>query len=240
LTIPAGTWISVRNDQALSSDHNRPGDVFTATLVQPLIANGFVVARRGQIVSGHVVDALRARSHGDSSQLSLELSDLSLADGQQLPVRTQLVQYAGPGSHPGEDVATIGTVAAIGAVIGAAAKGGVGAGVGAVIGGMAGTIGVMSTRGKPTVVYPESTLTFRTVEPITISTERSNQAFVPVQQNDYETGGQRPTLRVAPRRPYYGGYYGAYPYPYPYPYFYGPGFYGPSFGVVIRGGGRRR
>src|SRR5579859_4684826 len=38
LTLPAGSWITVRIEQALSSDHNQPGDAFMATLVQPLIA----------------------------------------------------------------------------------------------------------------------------------------------------------------------------------------------------------
>ncbi len=35
-------------NEPLSSDHNVSGDTFTATLTQPLIANGYVVARRGQ------------------------------------------------------------------------------------------------------------------------------------------------------------------------------------------------
>ena len=60
LTLPAGTWISVRTDEVLSSDHNLPGDAFSATLAQPLVANGFVVARRGQILSGRVTDAVKA------------------------------------------------------------------------------------------------------------------------------------------------------------------------------------
>src|SRR5262245_49420057 len=57
LTLPAGSWISVRADQPLSSDYSRPGDGFTATLSQPLIADGRVVARRGQTVGGLVAVA---------------------------------------------------------------------------------------------------------------------------------------------------------------------------------------
>lgn len=232
LTIPAGTWISVRSDQALSSDHNQPGDVFTATLAQPLIANGFVVARRGQIITGRVAEAVKAGKVKGTSRLGLELTDLALADGQQLPVRTQLMQYSG-GTSQGRDAAAVGTTTALGAAVGAAADGGFGAGVGAGAGAAASVIGVLLTRGRPTEVFPETTLTFRTLEPVTISTG-SSQAFVPVQQSDYAPAPPaRPTLRVA-RRPYYGGVYA----PYPYPYFYGPGFYGPSFGVVIRGGRR--
>jgi hypothetical protein len=234
LTIPAGTWISVRNDQLLSSDHSQPGDAFTATLVQPLVANGFVVARRGQIITGHVVEAVKAGKVKGTSRLALELTDIGLVDGQQLPVRTQMIQYSGGTTHA-NDAAAIGTTTAVGAAIGAVADGGFGAGVGAAAGATASTIGVLLTRGRPTEVYPETVLTFRTVDALTISTANANQAFQPVRQGDYEpAAGARPTLRVAPRRPYYGGVYA----PYPYPYFYGPGFYGPSVGIVIHGGRR--
>src|SRR4051794_3558419 len=34
LRVPAGTWINVRVNQPISSDHNQPGDAFTATLAQ--------------------------------------------------------------------------------------------------------------------------------------------------------------------------------------------------------------
>ena len=113
LTIPAGTWISVRTDQALSSDHNQPGDAFTATLAQPLVASGFVVARRGQTISGRVVEAVKAGKVKGTSHLGLELTDIALVDGQQLPVRTQLIQYSG-GTSQGRDAAAIGTTTAIG------------------------------------------------------------------------------------------------------------------------------
>ena len=44
LTLPAGTLVTVRTTQTLSSDHNRPGDGFTTVLDQPLIAQGWIVA----------------------------------------------------------------------------------------------------------------------------------------------------------------------------------------------------
>src|SRR6266404_9579215 len=34
LTLPAGSWITVRMEQPLSSDRNQPGDAFMATLAQ--------------------------------------------------------------------------------------------------------------------------------------------------------------------------------------------------------------
>ena len=225
LTLPAGSWISVRTDEVLSSDHNLPGDAFTATLAQPLVANGYVVARRGQILSGRVADAVKAGRVKGTSRLALELTDLTLADGENLPVQTQLIQYAG-GTSKGRDATAIGTATGVGAAVGAAADGGVGAGVGAAAGAAASTIGVLMTRGRPTEVYPESLLTFRTTEPLTIATDRASIAFTPVRQEDYEPDAQPRQPHLA-RRPVWGGY--PYPYP-PYPY------YGGVNVVIVRGG----
>src|SRR5579864_3967613 len=44
LTIKQGTWATVRTNSWLSSDRNQQGDTFTATLEQPLVVDGFVVA----------------------------------------------------------------------------------------------------------------------------------------------------------------------------------------------------
>ena len=49
LTLPAGTLVVVRTTQWISSDKNKTGDVFTLILDQPLVAQGWVVGRIGQI-----------------------------------------------------------------------------------------------------------------------------------------------------------------------------------------------
>jgi hypothetical protein len=237
----------VRVNQPLSSDNNQPGDSFTATLAQPLIAEGRVVARRGQLIIGRVGEAARASHNKGTSRLGLELTEATLVDGQQLPIHTQLVLRNGQNSLSGQDAATIGVTTGVGAAIGGAVDGGVGAGIGALAGAAVSTIGVLATRGKPTVVYPETPITFRLEAPLVISTGRSAQAFQPVNQQDFN---QQPTLarqgptmgpRYAPA-PYYPSYYSPYFYS---PYYYGPGFYGPSFyfysgrGYYGRGWGRR-
>jgi hypothetical protein len=224
LTLAAGSWITIRVNQPLSSDHNQPGDAFTATLMQPLVANGRVVARRGQTVAGRVAEAVKAGHVKGTSRLGLQLTELSLVDGQQVPVRTQLVDRQGDTSV-GRDVAAVGTTTAVGAAVGAAADRGFGAGMGAIAGAGAGIIGVLATRGRATVVYPETVLTFRLEAPVAISTERSEDAFQPVSQRDYE---QRELQRQRPPRlaggpPPYGS-----PYPYPYVGYYPPLYYGPS------------
>jgi hypothetical protein len=236
LTLPAGTWITIRVDQPLSSDHNQPGDFFAATLAQPLVADGIVVARRGQMVGGVVSEAVKAGRAKGVSHLRLELAELSLVDGRQVTVKSQLVDRRGDTSL-GRDAAAIGTTTGVGAAIGAAAAGGFGAGMGAIAGAGASTIGVLLTRGRPTVVYPETPLTFRLEAPVMISTVSAPDAFQPVSQSDY---GQSMQYRVAGPGPgaYSNRYYSSYPYGYsPYwynPYWYG-GFWGPSFFFGGRG-----
>ena len=230
LTMPAGSWITVRVNEPLSSDHNQAGDTFTATLVQPVVAEGRVIARRGQTVAGRVSEAQKAGRVKGVSRLAIELTEMSLVDGRQAQLQTQLVQHSA-GSSTGRDAAAVGTATGMGAAIGAAADGGFGAGMGAIAGAAASTIGVLVTRGRATEVYPETVLTFRLDAPLTISTERAEEAFQPVQQQDYE---QRAQLSRRPpqlaRRPYYA------PYPYWGPGYWGPGYYGS--GVIIYGGGR--
>jgi hypothetical protein len=250
LRVPAGTWITVRVNQPLSSDRNQPGDAFTATLAQPIVAEGRVIARRGQTVGGRVVEVQKAGHVKGTSRLGIELTELSLVDGQQLPIRTQLALRQGPTSV-GRDAAAIGTATGVGALIGAAADGGFGAGMGAIAGAGASVIGVLVTRGAPAVVYPEMLLTFRLEEPLVVSTERSYQAFQPATQDAYE---QPNTYRVAPPpvapRPYpyyYAGGYAPYGYYPPYPAYFGPYigtsvfFYsGPRYRYYGRGYGYRR
>jgi hypothetical protein len=219
-------------------------------LEQPLVAGGWVIARRGQIVTGQVVTAQKA--HGkDDSRLGVELVELTMVDGQVLPVTTQLVQTTGP-TYRRADGAIIGTTTGVGAVVGAIAGGGEGAAIGATAGAAAGIVGVLSTHGRPTILPAETLLSFRLEAPLAISTERSGVAFQPVGQRDYgdqDAYGPLPQGAVAGEGPapyyspyayptYYAGYYPYYPYyPYYYPYFgyYGLGFYGGFRGGFVGG-----
>ena len=234
LTIKQGTYVTVRVNQLLSSDRNHPGDAFTASLARPIIVDGVIVAQRGETIGGVVKEAQKAGRVEGVSRLGVQLTDLTLVDGQQVPIQSQLITWKGDTSV-GRDVAGVGATTATGAAIGAAVNGGVGAGVGAGAGLIVGTIGVLLTRGRPTVITPESVLTFRVEAPVTISTERAPYAFRYVNPNDYDrpynNGGPQLGYRPPPPGPYYSPYYG-YPY-YGYPYYpywggFGFGFY-PSF-----------
>ena len=192
LFAPVGTLLTVQTRERLSSKRNDSGDGFLAVLVQPLVVDGWVVARAGQTVIGSIVRAVEAGRTRGTSELGIELSELLLVDGQQLPVRTQLIRSEGPRSVD-RDIGAVAAGTGLGTIIGAAASGGRGAAIGAVAGAAASVIGVLSTRGRSTDVAAETELTFRLDAPLTISTERSAHAFLPVTADDYD---QAPTLQL--------------------------------------------
>jgi hypothetical protein len=236
MTLPAGTWIKVHIDRVLSTNHSKVGDVFSGTLAQPLIVNGFVVGRRGQNITGHVTAVAKAGRVKGTSEISLEINEIALADGQQIPIKTQLVEYHGQSTR-GNDAFAIGGTTLLGAAIGGAVNGGVGAGVGAAAGLVASTVGVLVTRGRPTVIFPEALLTFKTSEPVPFTTQNSTYSFQPAQPQDYSPAMPSRTLVGRPGYAPYGYYGGPYAYGYPYGYGYGYPFYG---GLYIGGRFGRR
>ncbi len=241
LTIKAGTYVTVRLNEGLSSDHSQAGDAFTATLMRPIVVDGIVVATIGQNVIGHVTEAKKAGHVSGVSRLGIQLVELPAIDGQQLPIQSELITRNGPTSV-GRDAGALAATTATGAAIGAAVGWGVGAGIGAAAGFVAGLTGVLVTRGEPLIVYPETVMTFRVTQDVPVSTEHNLQAFRLVQPSDYEQP-QAPALQRRPPPPpgphpgygyapypAYGApypYYGGYPFPaVGFYYGYGPRFYG--------------
>jgi hypothetical protein len=242
LTVRPGTYITVRMGQGLSSDHAQPGDTFLGTLAEPVVVDGIVVAQRGQTVYGRVTEAQKAGKVEGTSKLGVELTGLTVVDGQQLSLQSQMINRNGPTSN-GRDAGAVAGTTALGAAIGAGVGWGTGAAIGAGAGAVVGIAGVLFTRGRPTIIYPESVLTFQTKAPVEIATDHAPQAFRYVgSQQDYGRGAagysQRPPAggyAGAPAQGYGapapGYYYG--PAYYPYPYYWGPGFsvfVGPRFG----------
>jgi hypothetical protein len=212
LTIPAGTILLIRTNDFLSSDRNQLGDQFTAVLEQPIVVNGWVVARRGQTLIGQVKAVQKAGRVKGVSQLGLELTDMTVVNGQRMPILTELWKGSAGSSH-GEDAATVANTTALGAVIGAASDWGRGAAIGAGVGAAAGIGAVLLTRGRPTEIAPETPLSFQLVDPVTVDTTTARMAFLPVTQQDFgRDEHRRPRLARGPYGPC-GYYVPCYPYP---------------------------
>lgn len=168
VTVPAGTLIPVRLRDSLSAERHSTHDAFFATLDAPLIVEGLVIAERGSMVRGRVVEAVSPGRVKGRSALVLQLDELTTSDGQKVEIRTDAFRHEAESGVRG-DVAKTGVAAGIGAAIGAIAGGGRGAAIGAAIGGAAGAGGAMATRGKPAELPSETRLTFRLSESLSLT-----------------------------------------------------------------------
>lgn len=170
VTLKDGTLFNVRLAETLSSERQANGDTFFATLDEPVVAEGFVIAERGARVEGKVMNAVRAGRVKGTAELSLQLTRLRTADGQNVDIKTVTFTKEGPKSVK-DDAVKVGVGSAIGAAIGAIAGGGRGAAIGAATGGAAGGGYVLTQRGKPAELPVETRLSFRLEVPLTL-TER--------------------------------------------------------------------
>ncbi len=154
-TAPAGTTLSVRLIDSLSSAQNKIGDAFAASVDVPVVINGKTVIPRGSRVNGEVVSAVASGRLTTPAKLYLKLVSVEIG-GKVLPISTTLAGRTEK-SHAKRNVTAAGGGAAAGAIIGAIAGGGKGAAIGAAAGAGAGTAGAAAT-GKKDVEYPSEKL----------------------------------------------------------------------------------
>ena len=168
VTLPEGTAIAVRTLERISTHTHKSGDLFAATLSEPIVVDGFVIAEKNSRVEGRVAEADPAgRVHG-TAHLTLELTSFTTSDAQRIAIRTSpFLKKADTSNH--NDAAKVGIGAAIGAAIGAIAGGGKGAAIGAGAGGAAGGGAVVLTRGKVAEIAPETAIGFRLSDPVSIT-----------------------------------------------------------------------
>ena len=162
--------IPVRLVDGLSTERNRPGDIFTATLDKELGADDFVIAERGARVEGRVVASDPGGKAKRAAALAVELTRLHTSDGQMVAIRTESFTRRAAPSPPGDGGKVV-AGAATGAVVGAIAGGGKGAAIGAGVGAGAGAADVFLTRGSPVTLPSETGIRFRLAESVTL-TER--------------------------------------------------------------------
>jgi hypothetical protein len=168
VTLTAGTLLSTRLGETLSTDKLESGDSFSGTLDKPLVVEGLVIAERGARVEGRVIESEKAGRVKGVSSLSIHLTRLHTSDGQTVQIATDPFRTLGETSK-GEDVKKVGIGAGLGAVIGAVAGGGKGAAIGAGVGGAAGGGAAAATRGKAVVLQVETRIDFRLSSPVSLT-----------------------------------------------------------------------
>jgi len=171
VTGPAGTLLSVRLGETISTEKVQAGYAFTATLDKPLVVDGLVIAERGAKVEGRVIEAEQPGRVRGVASLAIHLTRLRTSDGQSVAIQTDPFRVQGETSR-GEDAKKIGIGAGLGAAIGAIAGGGKGAAIGTAVGGTAGAGTVAATRGKHAVLRAETRIDFRISQPLTLTEKR--------------------------------------------------------------------
>jgi hypothetical protein len=168
ITVPQETALRVTLDQSITTDQNRSGDRFEATVSEPVVIDGKTVIPEGARATGLVVDARHSGHLKGRAQLHLALQSVEV-DGKTYDIRTTTPGRVGR-DHKKRNWAFIGGGAAGGALIGALAGGGEGALIGGPIGAGAGVATAYFT-GKRDIKLPaETRLSFRLTEPVTIDT----------------------------------------------------------------------
>jgi hypothetical protein len=169
-TLPAGMAITIRLAETVSTEKNKSGDTFSATVDQPVIIDGMEIASRGAEVVGKVVDAEKAGHVKGLASLSLQLTRIHTSDGQDIPIQTEEYQKQGA-SENRQSAEKVGGGAVVGAILGGILGGGKGAAIGAGAGGAAGGGVAVATHGKPVVLPVETRLSFHLAQAVTL-TER--------------------------------------------------------------------
>ena len=170
VTVPELTPIHVTLDQAVTSNQSRPGDHFDATISEPVVVDGKTVIPQGAHAEGIVVDAKPSGRLMGRARLQLALQSVDVS-GQPYDVRTTSSARIGR-DHKERNWAWIGGGAGGGALIGAAAAGGKGALIGGPIGAAAGTTVAFVTGQRDIKLRPETPVTFKLAEPLTIDAKK--------------------------------------------------------------------
>ena len=166
ITIPAGTQISVRTIDSIDSTYNVTGDRFQASLAEPLIVEGNLIAPKDTLVYGRLTQSKESGTFTGRSQLRLELTGIAV-NGKLVPIVTGEYEVNGKSRGASTAKRTV-AGAALGALIGAAADGGQGAAIGAGAGAGAGATSEIIVGSEQIKIPSETFLDFTLAQDVTI------------------------------------------------------------------------
>ena len=166
VTVPEGTILTVRLNQALGSKLSNTGDSFEGSLADPVSVDKNVVIPEGSEVTGTVVDAKPLGRFKGGARLEITLVSIKVK-GSNYSVETTSASKALKGKGKRTAI-MVGGGAGVGAVIGALVGGGKGAAIGAAAGAGAGTAGSAFTGNKQIVLPAETLVEFKLVKPIEV------------------------------------------------------------------------
>jgi hypothetical protein len=183
VSIPAGTVLQVRTVEGLSSETSHENDVFHGTLNSDVVVDDQTVIPAGADVEGRIMEAHPATHYSGQASLVLQATKVSF-NGKSYTLATD--DWAKRGTARGKNTAEkVGGGAAVGAILGGIFGGGKGAAIGATAGAGAGGAANTVTKGQRVDLRPESLVSFKLVNPISVmpsaSTTRHGTVIAPDQ-----------------------------------------------------------
>jgi len=163
--VPAGTALTVRFLDTVSSHQSQPGATFLTEVEEAVLVDELVAIPEGSRVVGTVVEA-RGPKIGGRARLSLSFHRLELPSGESLPIEAALMRLGR--SEKGKDAATIAGSVVGGAILGHQADDAQGKAVGGILGGAIGAAIAAGTKGKPVVVPAGSVVSLEMRTPVSV------------------------------------------------------------------------
>lgn len=171
VVVPESSVVGLRVVTSVSSETARVEDRVEARVTRDVIADGQLAIPAGARVLGDVVTAERGGKMKEKARLSVRFHTLVLADGRQVPFRSDAINREG--ASPGaESARKIGGAAIGGAVLGAIIGGAKGAAIGGATGAAGGSAVVMAGDRNPATLPAGTIVTVRLTSPVTINVER--------------------------------------------------------------------
>lgn len=171
LVVPASSVIGLRVETPLSSERSHVEDRVDARVTRDVLAGGRVAIPAGARVIGAVSEVDRGGKMKNAARLGVRFHTLVLANGQEVPLRTEAVFREG--ESPGNESARkIGGAAIGGAILGAIIGGGKGAAIGGAAGAGAGSAAVMAGDRNAATLPAGTVVNVRLSGPATIEVEK--------------------------------------------------------------------
>lgn len=166
IVVPAGTTITVRLASAVGTKTSNTGDVFMASVAEPVTIEGKTVIPAGADAKGKVVEAQALGKIKGAARLKLALTSVTIK-GKAYDIESSVSSRTAKGKGKRTAVTTAGG-GGLGALIGGIAGGGKGAAIGALAGAGAGFAGGAFTGNKQIELPAETALSFELTAPLTI------------------------------------------------------------------------
>lgn len=174
VVLPASSILGLQVETPLSSERTRLEDRVDARVTRDVTEGGRVAIPAGSRVIGSVTMVERGGKMKERARLGVRFHTLVLADGHEVPLRTETIIREGD-SPSNESARKIGGAAIGGAILGAILGGGKGAMMGSAAGAAGGSAAVMTGDRNAATLPAGTVVSVRLAAPAMIEVEKSQQ-----------------------------------------------------------------